>query len=291
MHRLIALCLAALLPLAALAHVGGDAADGIEHAFFVALTIALVTGAGLYARGLARLWRRAGTGRGIQRTEALQFALGWAALAAALVSPIDEGADRSFALHMVQHELLMVVAAPLIVLGRPLETWTWGLSPGLRRGFASALNTSVVRGLARMPTQSLGAWLLHALALWLWHLPLLFQAALRHPLLHILQHACFFGAALVYWWSAFGRARRPKGSAMASLFTTMLHTSVLGALLTFAPSPWYAAAGMRAFGLSALEDQQLGGLFMWVPGGLAYLIAGLGLLARWLAPPQRAVKA
>jgi cytochrome c oxidase assembly factor CtaG len=142
-----------------------------------------------------------------------------------------------------------------------------------------------MRALRRVTMHALGAWLLHALALWLWHLPPLFQAALHHPLLHILQHVCFFGSALGYWWSVLGRAHRPKGSAMASLFTTMLHTSVLGALLTFAPSPWYASAGMRAFGLSALEDQQLGGLIMWVPGGLAYLIAGLGLLARWLAPP------
>ena len=70
----------------------------------------------------------------------------------------------------------------------------------------------------------------------------------------------------------------------------MLHTSALGALLTFAPSPWYVTDGARAFGLSALEDQQLGGLIMWVPGGMAYMIMGLIIVGRWLAPPQISVK-
>jgi putative membrane protein len=161
----------------------------------------------------------------------------------------------------------------------------------VRRFFATAMKTSAVRTLGALTTQSLGAWVLHALALWLWHLPVFFQAALLSPLVHILQHTCFFGSALAYWWSVFGRARTPKGSAIASLFTTTLHTSVLGALLTFAPWPWYAAEGGRAFGLSALEDQQLGGLIMWVPGGLAYMMAGLLLVHRWLAPPRGRARA
>ena len=80
--------------------------------------------------------------------------------------------------------------------------------------------------------------------------------------------SCDDGSALPYWWSVAGaRARNPTGTSTASLFTTMLHTSALGALLTFAPSPWYATDRARAFGLTSLEDQQLGGLIMWVPGG------------------------
>jgi putative membrane protein len=256
----------------------------VEEVFLVLLATALAVGASLYARGVTSLWRRAGSGRGIRRGQALNFALGWAALGASLLSPLDEWAERSFALHMVQHELLMVVAAPLIVLGRPLEAWAWALPPRADRRFAAALKVPASRRIARWTTQSLGAWLLHALALWGWHMPALFQAALRDPLVHILQHSCFFASALVYWWSVFGRSRMRQGGAIASLFTTMLHTSVLGALLTFAPSPWYAAEAAWAFGLSALEDQQLGGLIMWVPGGLAYMVAGLVLLAQALTP-------
>jgi putative membrane protein len=286
-RRLAALAVALLAPCSALAHAGGDAGEGaIERAFANVLVVALVVGAVLYAHGIATLWRRAGWGRGIRRGDAVVFALGWIALGASLLSPIDDWADRSFAVHMIQHELLMVVAAPLIVLGRPLETWTWAVSLRTRRFFAATARTSTLRTVGTLTMLPLGAWIVHALALWLWHLPLLFRAALLDPLVHLLQHACFFGTALAYWWSVFGRTRSPKGSSIASLFTTMLHTSALGALLTFAPSPWYAAEGTRAFGLSALEDQQLGGLIMWVPGGLAYLLACLLLVGRWLAPPR-----
>jgi putative membrane protein len=251
----------------------------IEQAFFALLLGAIVMGALLYARGLSMLWHKAGAGRGIRRGEAVNFVLGWAVLAASLLSPIDAWAEHSFAMHMVQHEMLMVIAAPLIVLGRPLEAWA--------RAASTPLRPLRMIGLFASP---LGAWILHALALWLWHLPALFDAAVHNPLLHILQHSCFFGSALVYWWSVFGSARRPKGSAVASLFTTMLHTSALGALLTFAPSAWYAAEGTRAFGLSALEDQQLGGLIMWVPGGMAYMVVGLVVIARWLAPVPRSAR-
>jgi putative membrane protein len=285
-HRVRLLLFGLLAPCTAWAHAGG-VDDRIEHAFLVFLVTSLIAGGFFYARGVATLWLKAGAGRGIRRGEAFGFALGWAALAGSLLSPIDAWAERSFAMHMVQHELLMVVAAPLIVFGRPLEAWTWAASSPTRRLFGAAMKTSALRAIARLSTLSLGAWIVHALALWLWHLPILFRAALLSPLVHILQHACFFGSALAYWWTVFdGRSRNPKGSSIASLFTTMLHTSALGALLTFAPSPWYGADGPRAFGLSALEDQQLGGLIMWVPGGLAYLIVGLVIVVRWLSPSR-----
>ena len=289
-HRLALAVLVSLAPRLALAHADtatGSAGDA--PGFVVALALVIVIGAGLYAKGVGALWRKAGAGRGIRRSQAGSFALGWATLAGGLLGPIDTWAERSFAMHMVQHELLMVVAAPLIVLGRPLEAWTWALGASLRRVFAAAAKAAPLRAIGYVATLSLGAWVLHALALWLWHLPILFQAALRNPLVHIGQHACFFASALAYWWSVAG-ARTRAGSAVASLFTTMLHTSALGALLTFAPSPWYGIAGTRAFGLSPLEDQQLGGLIMWVPGGLAFMIVGLMIVARWLAPARLAPK-
>ena len=291
MYRVAWLALAWLAPCGAYAH-GSEAAQGrVEHGFLVVLIIAIMLGALLYARGVGALWRKAGAGRGIRRGQLVNFTLGWAVLAGSLLSPIDAWAERSFAVHMVQHELLMVVAAPLIVLGRPLEAWTWALSGPARRFFAAAARTAVPRMIGYVTTLSLGAWVLHALALWSWHLPILFRAALLDPVVHILQHGCFFGSALAYWWSVVGgRARNPTGSSIASLFTTMLHTSALGALLTFAPSPWYVVGDARVFGLSPLEDQQLGGLIMWVPGGMAYMIVGLMIVGRWLAPPHMPAK-
>jgi putative membrane protein len=265
--------------------MGGHGVEGgIEKTLSILISIALVLGALLYVKGLARLWRKAGAGRGIRRAEVMHFILGWASLASSLLSPVDEWTHRSFALHMVQHELLMVVAAPLIVLGRPLEAWTWALSRSAQRVLAKTMKVSIVHTVGRVMTMSSVAWVVHALALWLWHLPILFRAALHDPLLHILQHSCFFFSAIAYWWSVFGgRARRPGGSSIASLFTTMLHTSALGALLTFSQTSWYTVGGSLLFGLSALEDQQLGGLVMWVPGSLPYLIAGLLIVARWMS--------
>lgn len=138
-------------------------------------------------------------------------------------------------------------------------------------------------------TEPLGAWVVHALALWTWHVPVLFHAALAGEGLHALQHASFLGSALLFWWAALGRgARQPDAASLAMLFTTMLHTGALGALLTFAPRPWYAGyAQTERYGLSALEDQQLGGLLMWIPGGTAYLVAGLMVAGAWLAAGAR----
>jgi cytochrome c oxidase assembly factor CtaG len=228
------------------------------------LTLSLLAVAGgLYAAGLRRLWRRAGQGRGVSLTRAALFYAGCAVAAAALLGPLHHAAQRLLWAHMVQHELLMVLAAPLIVLGRPLETWIWALPLCLRKA-------------ARIPGwlgDPLAAWTLHAAAIWVWHAPGLFEAALADPWLHVAQHASFFGTALVFWWSLLGPAHRNL-AGMASLFTTMIHTGALGALMALARASWYPGF--------ALEDQQLAGLVMWVPAGLAYPLAALFLGSQWL---------
>lgn len=243
--------------------------------------------AALYAMGLRRLWAQAGTGRGVRSAEAIAFALGWLSLAAALVSPLDTLGGALFSAHMVQHELLMVVAAPLLVLGRPLAIWAWGLSPAWRRVLGRAFQSRAWAGPWAVLTDPLAAWALHAIALWAWHIPALFDGALRSEGLHILQHLSFFVSALFFWWAVLGhdpRGRYGAGHSFAYLFTTMLHTSALGALLALAPTPWYApyVETTVAFGLDPVDDQQLGGLIMWVPAALAYVIAGLAVLGRML---------
>lgn len=247
------------------------------------LLVLLAAAAILYAAGVVRLWRSAGIGRGIRAGAAARFALGWLALCAALASPLDALSERLFSAHMVQHELLMAVAAPLLVLGRPLEAWAWALPSAWLRTLAAFGRSRPVSHAWDAITEPVPAWSIHALALWLWHAPALFDMALEHEWVHIAQHTSFLGSALLLWWSVFGRgSRRPDGASIASLFTTMIHTGALGALLTFAPHPWYAHYAGSA-SLSALEDQQLGGLVMWVPGGLGYLVAGLAIVAAWLA--------
>lgn len=174
-------------------------------------------------------------------------------------------------------------------MSRPLEAWAWALPPAWRQPLASAGRLRPLAAIWRAITEPWGAWTLHAAALWGWHVPALFEAALANAWVHGLQHASFLGTALLFWWSVLGRGvRRPDAVGLASLFTTMLHAGALGALLTFAPHPWYAHYAAAASGLTALEDQQLGGLVMWVPGGLAYMVAGLAIMAAWLAPSRAA---
>jgi putative membrane protein len=279
---------AAALPGIALAfHEVGAAPAGWRWDPQPWLTALLAASALLYAWGVAALWRKAGVGRGIRAAAAARFAAGWAVLAIALLSPLDPAAAGSFGLHMVQHELLMVVAAPLLVLGRPREAWAWALPRSVKRALAAFTRLPGLGTTWRWITEPAGSWVLHAAALWTWHLPSFFDAALASQGVHALQHASFFGSALAFWWAVLGRgARQPDAACVASLFTTMLHTSLLGALLALAPTPWYAV-DPAWLGLTALEDQQLGGMVMWLPGGLAYLVAGLAIVARWLraAPP------
>jgi putative membrane protein len=243
----------------------------------------------LYGVGIARLWRHAGVTRGISGWQAAAFAGGWLALLAALVSPLDRLGALLFSAHMVQHEVLMIIAAPLLVLGRPLAAWTWAFAPPHRRLAGRATRSTHFARAWRAITQPLAAWALHALALWIWHVPNLFEAALHSEGIHVLQHASFLATALLFWWAVLGADPRSRGNgfAIAYLFTTMLHTGALGALLALAPAPWYPsyAASTGALGLDPIGDQQLGGLVMWVPGSFAYLIGGLVVVARLLAGP------
>lgn len=248
--------------------------------------LALMLGsAALYAHGIRRLWRSAGRGRGIPTSAVAAFAIGWLTLVLALVSPLDSLGGRLFSAHMVQHELLMVVAAPLLVMGRPLAAWTWAFEPPVRQALGRTARTAPVQVPWQLLTDPVIAWGLHAIALWAWHVPRFFTAALEHEGLHILQHFTFLASALFFWWAALGhdpRRGQGTGQAIALLFTTMLHTAALGALLSLAPTPWYEPyiATTDALGIDPVDDQQLGGLVMWVPAGLAYVVVALVLLGR-----------
>lgn len=238
----------------------------------------------LQVTGTARLWRRAGRGRGIGLDRCVYFLLGWIALAVALVSPLDALGSRSLAAHMVQHEVLMLVAAPLLILARPLDAWAWALPVGIVRVLGRGVRTAYVQTSWRVLVSPAGAWLIHAAAIWLWHAPMLFQAALADETVHTLQHATFLVAGLVFWWAVSEERRRlPNGgTAIALLFTTMVHTGMLGALMTFSPKLWYPWYAAHAGGAqpTPMEDQALAGLIMWVPGGVVYLGAALVLAAR-----------
>jgi putative membrane protein len=250
--------------------------------------------AALYARGVQAVWRSAGRGRGVRVWEVAAFMFGWAVLGLALVSPLHRLGSTLLSAHMVQHELLMALAAPLLVLGRPIVALLWALPLSWRRTAGDLAGAAPVRNSWQWLTTPLVAWTLHALAIWLWHMPSLYQVTLRSEVVHTAQHLSFLGTAVLFWWSLLqireGRLGRP--GAVIYLFTTALHTTLLGALLTFSDRPWYPLYGAStpAWGFTALEDQQLAGLIMWVPGGLAYLFGALAVAASWLSQhPQASV--
>jgi putative membrane protein len=177
----------ALVAPPAAAHVGHSADSPFGFGALLALLLACASL--LYVRGVVRLWRRAGAARGISTVDVARFALGMVVLGAALLSPIDAVADRSFAMHMLEHEMLMVLAAPLFVVSRPLEAFAWALAPRARHATTQAVRASPIRALWRAATTPVSATAVHALAQWVWHLPVLFAAALASESVHVLQHA------------------------------------------------------------------------------------------------------
>jgi cytochrome c oxidase assembly factor CtaG len=256
----------------------------------VPLTASIV----LYCIGLVRLWRRAGAGRGVRVWQAACFAAAWLLLVAALIAPLHWLGGRLFAAHMIEHELLMVLAAPLLVVARPIGAMLWAMPAVWRRGVGGMAQATPLAVLWRWLTEPLVATIVHGVALWAWHIPAFYEAALTSDRLHWLQHLSFFATALLFWWSLLrGRAReRGYGAAVIYLFATSLHTGFLGILLSLARQPLYPAQTRTAleWGLTPLEDQQLAGLIMWVPAGLVYAAAALALAGLWIARSSAAAR-
>jgi putative membrane protein len=253
------------------------------------VVIPLLLSAWLYVRGVRRL---AGVSQtSVRKSDLLCFAGGWLTLVIALVSPLHPWGSILFSAHMTQHELLMLIAAPLLVLSRPLVPFLWALPRATARLLGRWSKQPWWQSAWSFVSDPFVAWLLHAVVLWSWHAPALFQATLTNEWVHAAQHASFLFAALLFWWALIHGRQRALGFGLAVLylFTTALHSGLLGALLTFANTVWYPAYIGRTAecGLTPLEDQQIGGLIMWVPAGLVYLGAGLALFAGWLRESER----
>ena len=259
---------------------------------FVAAPLAAM--AGLYGAGVTRLWRRAGTGKGVPVWNAACFATGWTVAAVALLSPIARLSEILFSVHMTQHTLLMLVAAPLMAFGQPLLACMWTLPDERRERVVAALRHPRTVSAWRAITAPLTAFLLQAIALWIWHVPRLYAAALHDDAVHAVQHLSFLLTASMFWWAmVHGRyGRRGYGLAVVYVFLTAVHSGALGALLTFAPFPWYGDYVTRgaAHRVDALGDQQLAGLLMWIPAGVVFMVLGLALFAAWMGEAERRVR-
>lgn len=246
----------------------------------------------LYVVGVRKLWHQAGTGRGVTGWQALAFGGGLIVLFIALISPLDALGGVLFSAHMLQHTLLMLVAAPLLIIGVPPVALAWSVPSPWRVGLSRWWHRqSILQGIWKFISIPVVGWALFAATLWLWHIPVLYQASVSNDAVHTLQHTSFIGTALLFWWIVvrYEVNRLGPGLAILSLFTTMLHSGVLGALMTFSSIPWYLvyAELTGAWGLSPLEDQQLAGVIMWIPGGVMYVVAILALIGNWLFRMER----
>ena len=260
---------------------------------FDLLVIAFLLAIGmLYAAGTARLRARGAFQR---RFEPIAFAVGWTALMVTVLPPLDAWVIVRFSAHMFQHELMMLVGAPLVMAGRPIPVWLAALPPAPRARAAALLQSSATRGAWNVVTAPLVAWTLHGGAIWLWHLPPLYDAAVDNEAIHLVQHAMFVGTAIVFWYGMlYGRyGRAGYGAAVFYVFTTAVHTGILGAIVTFARTPLYNVylAPAAAQGIDALGDQQVAGLIMWVPAGLVLTTLGIALFAAWLGEAERRARA
>jgi len=251
-----------------------------------------LAGAGLllaafcYVRGCQRLARAGGFHRQLGAGHVVAAFLGWAVLAIALLSPIAVFGGFFLSFHMLQHLLIIQVAAPLMLLGRPIPT----VLLGLPRSFGRTLAPLLARD---GPLYRLGsrlsepvASLVISQAIFLgWHFPPLYDAAIQNSLLHNVEHLTFLVSALLLWWPALdplsGRNLRRRLLSLVSLFIAFMLANVLGIWFVFTDTVIYPSyeVGPRLFGIDPRDDQIAGGLVMWVLGGLLYVVGLIGVAA------------
>jgi putative membrane protein len=258
------------------------------------IILILVTLGIIYGLGWRRL-RKRGSTRLANGWRLAAFMTGLVALGLAMLSAIEVLHDTLFTLHMVQHLLIMMVGAPLIMLADPFPFLMWGLPKNARETAALLLvpRSSLRRVLERLGKPWL-VWGLYVGTQWLWHMPGFYDAALRSEVLHVLEHVAFFLTALLFWWHATGAAPRIYGRLgygfrIVYCLAAMAQNEILGIIISFTQQPLYTyyTTVPRLWGISVMEDQTLGGAIMWVPGGMMYAVAAIALLASLLEREER----
>lgn len=265
-----------------------------EHAplswIFDPLTVSLILlSTAAYILGLVNI-QRAHRGAILKPWRIAAFFAGTLLLVLALLSPLDQLAASYFSAHMSQHLLLMLGAPPLLMASHPMIAWLWCFPPTRRKRLSRWwAGRGYVRRAIGILLHPVVVWTGATVALWFWHMPRPYAWALANENVHAFEHACFFLTSLAFWYVLFeprGRALMGYGGAILFGLTFGIQNGFLGAILTFARHPLYAAyqgtAATGMFGLGALEDQQLAGVLMWVPAGIVHLGLLLSLLVNWL---------
>lgn len=237
---------------------------------------------------------RAHSSNPVPRIRSVCWYAGLAAIWIALQSPIEAYDTTLFSVHMVQHILLTLIAAPLLALGAPITLLLRVVRPETRRRIIlPVLHSWLVRAI----TFPLVTWILFAFVMWGSHFSPLFNDALTHPTLHQLEHLGYLGAASLFWWPAIGLDPSPwrlnEPVRILYTFLQMPQNSFLGLAIMSATAPLYShyASIERSWGPSVLEDQQMAGAVMWIVGDLVFLSVLLGLFLVWMRREQRQTSA
>ena len=245
--------------------------------FDPSLVLGLVALVAAYAYGARYLRRQGWWGKEIGGRHVVFFAAGVSILALALMSPIDHiGEKYLLSVHMVQHILLAMIAPPLILLGIPRWMMQW------------VLDFLRLEPVVKFVTHPVLGFIAFNAALIAWHVPALYEAALRDPIIHIVEHLCFMGAGFLAWYPVIDPARQHARfhplAQIVYLFLFVIPSGVLGAVFAFAQTPIYStyAQAPRLWGLDAMADQATAGGIMWVPGWAIYFTALSIVFALWM---------
>jgi putative membrane protein len=201
-----------------------------------------------------------------RRAEAAWFHGAMLLGALSIFGPLDDWAETHTHWHMTQHMLFILGVAPMWALARPLPQWR------AVAGRSAQPEWNAILRAGRYPTALA---LLHGAIIWIWHTPKLYLLALDNLWWHAIEHACFLFSGWLFWWSVLRASPKQVPQALMAVLLTLMHTGLLGALLTFANQSFYGAQ-------RSVPEQQLAGLIMWVPGGLIYLIGAAWISWRWL---------
>ncbi len=253
----------------------------------------LITLGALFLVGWGRLRRR---GRGTDRRSLgavwrpVSYIAGLLVIALALLSPFDTLVQQLFFTHMIQHLLLIMIAPPLLLLPNPMPFLLWGLPARLRLGAGAVINSLihrqslVGRGL-RWLTLPVVIWFLYIVLIIGWHDPSLYNAALRYERVHDLEHLTMFAAGMLFWWTVTGAGPRlhknlSRVAKIAFILAVIPPNMALGIVLAFSPQPIYAFYSdmPRLWGISALDDQRISGIIMWIPGNMMHFMAALAII-------------
>ncbi len=258
------------------------------------IMVTLGLAAALHLAGRWRLKQRGGT-RLVSPWRSVAYLSGLAVLWVALMSPIDVLSGQFFYMHMIQHLMLVMVAPPLLLIADPMPIMLWGLPSGLRlevgrwlrpdAGFRRVLRSLTTPGLV---------WLYTVVALVAWHEPNAYNVTLVSDLIHDLEHLTFFGTAMLFWWHVIGAAphihrRLSRGVRIGYVLSVVPATALTGIAISFSGKPiyHYYATVPRPGRMTVMQDQMLGGVLMWIPGSMMYIIAALVLIARVIQAEDR----